>query len=304
MSEPRTPTLDQLQVFLATVEAGSFAAAARQLGRATSVVSYQIANLETQLSLTLFDRHSTRRPLLTDAGRAVLADVRIVATGLDALLAKARGLVAGLEAEVTLAVDVMLPSALLVEVLEAFNATYPTVGLRLQVEALGAVTQLVLDGKAQVGVSGVFAAGRDELERKQLGAIRLIAVAAPTHPLARHKGPIPTALARGHVQLVLTDRSRLTDGRDFAVLATHTWRLADLSAKHALLVAGLGWGSMPEAMVQDDLTSGRLSRIAIDEWDNVRFALQSVYRTDTPPGPAGRWLLDRLTHLNWQRLNV
>ena len=71
--------------------------------------------------------------------------------GLDGLLAKARGLIAGLEAEVAIVVDVMLPIQRLVEVLDAFRAAFPTVALRLYVEALGAVAQLVLDGVDEPG---------------------------------------------------------------------------------------------------------------------------------------------------------
>src|SRR5438128_12617356 len=107
--DPRTPTLDQISVFLAVVESGSFTAAARQLGRATSVISYAIANLEHQLGVTLFARAGTARPKLTAAGQAVLSDSRNMAMALDGLLAKARGLVSGLEAEVSLVVDVMWP---------------------------------------------------------------------------------------------------------------------------------------------------------------------------------------------------
>ena len=62
MSDPGTPTLDQLRVFLTVVEVGSFAGAARKLHRATSVISYTIANLEMQLGATLFDRKTTRKP--------------------------------------------------------------------------------------------------------------------------------------------------------------------------------------------------------------------------------------------------
>ena len=115
MSEPGTPTLDQLRVFLTVVETGSFAAAARRLGRATSVVSYAIANLEAQLGLPLFERDATRRPVLTVAGRAVLGEARTVAHGIAGLRAKARGLLGGLEAEVNLAVDVLLPTARVVD---------------------------------------------------------------------------------------------------------------------------------------------------------------------------------------------
>src|SRR5262245_17421153 len=99
MGDLGTPTLDQLRVFLAVVETGSFAGAARKLGRATSVISYAIANLEAQLGLSLFDRRSTRRPRLTEAGQAVLGEARTVAHGIDGLRAKARGLLGGLEAE-------------------------------------------------------------------------------------------------------------------------------------------------------------------------------------------------------------
>lgn len=81
ISDPGTPTLDQLRVFLTVVEVGSFAAAARKLHRATSVVSYSIANLEMQLGVSLFDRQTTRKPQLTDAGRTVLAEARTIANG-------------------------------------------------------------------------------------------------------------------------------------------------------------------------------------------------------------------------------
>ena len=106
-SEPGTPTLDQLRVFLTVVDTGSFAAAARKLNRATSVVSYSIANLEAQLGVSLFDRESTRKPQLTDFGRTVLAEARTIYGGVDGLRAKLKGLLQGLEAEVHLALDVM-----------------------------------------------------------------------------------------------------------------------------------------------------------------------------------------------------
>ena len=69
-TEPGTPTLDQLRLFTAVVDHGSFGAAARRLNRAVSVVSYGIANLEAQLGVRLFEREGTRKPQLTAAGKA------------------------------------------------------------------------------------------------------------------------------------------------------------------------------------------------------------------------------------------
>ncbi|WP_448951908.1 LysR family transcriptional regulator [Labrys neptuniae] len=293
MSDPR-PTLDQLQVFLAIVEAGSFAGAARQLGRATSVVSYTIANLEAQLGLELFDRESTRKPQLTDAGKAMLSEARVVARGVGSLIAKAKGLTSGLEAEVTLTVDVMLPPCVLVQVLNAFQAEFPTVSLRLHVEALGAVTQHVLDGVSDLGVSGPLARDIIGIERRNIGAIRMIPVAAPSHPLAKLDSEQVDVQAPEHVQLVLTDRSKLTEGQEHGVVSAKTWRIADLGAKFMLLRSGIGWGSMPEEMVRDDVAAGRLARLAMTGWDRNLYLLQSVRRTDTALGPAGSWLLARL----------
>ncbi len=287
------PTLDQLQVLAAVAEAGSFSAAARRLRRAQSVVSYTIANLETQLGLTLFDR-SEQRPALTDAGRAMLGDARRVAATVEELRARAAGLRGGLEPEIGLAVDVMFPTCRLVAALDEFSRVFPTVAVRLHIEAMGAAVQLVLDRECVLGIGAWIALTFDALERRPVGEARLWPVAAPAHPLARHEGPIPVEAVRRHTQLVLADRSNLTKGKDFGVLSQHTWRLGDLGAKHALLLAGLGWGNMPETMVRDDLAAGRLVRLPIAGREEAAFPMLLIHRIDTPPGLAGRWLAERL----------
>jgi DNA-binding transcriptional LysR family regulator len=296
-ADPGTPTLDQLRVFLTVVDLGSFAAAARKLGRATSVISYSIANLEAQLGISLFDRESTRKPQLTDAGRAVLSEARGVWYGIDALRAKVKGLLHGLEAEVHLAVDVMMPAARIVDALKGFREEFPTVALSLHMEALGAVTQLVLDGVATVGISGPMPghagiAGLTGIERIGVGSVTLVPVAAPDHALAKSKTRDPGE-ARQHTQLVLTDRSPWTKGLNFAVLSPKTWRLADLGSKHMLLKEGIGWGNMPLPMIEEDLALGRLVRLDLPDMISGVYPFEAIYRADTPPGPAGSWLIAR-----------
>src|SRR6478752_7750756 len=194
--DPKAPTLDQVAVFLAIVETGSFTAAARKLGRAVSVISYAIANLENQLGVTLFARAATARPQLTDAGRAILSDSRNLAIAVDGLLAKARGLISGLEAEVSLVVDVMWPAKKLVKALDDFRRKFPTVALRLQVETLGAVTHAVMRGTAAFGISGPLELASDLLVRGPAGSVKLVPVAAPTHPLASMPEPVASQAAR------------------------------------------------------------------------------------------------------------
>jgi DNA-binding transcriptional LysR family regulator len=295
MSEIGPPTLDQLLVLAAVAETGSFTAAARRLNRAQSVISYTIANLEALLGLALFERGG-RRPALTEAGRALVVDARRVGMLVDELKARAVALRRGLEAELGLAVDVMFPTARLVSALEEFALAFPTVTLRLRIEALGGVAELVERGTCRIGVIGPLGEACEKLSRRPIGSVRLVPVAAPGHELAHAPRPIPHTVLREHLQLVLTDRTSITEGQNFGVFALRTWRLGDLGAKHALLLAGLGWGNMPEEMVAEDLSAGRLVRLELAEGDRHDFQMSLVHRADAPPGPAGRWLAERLAN--------
>ncbi|WP_340265898.1 LysR family transcriptional regulator [Sphingobium mellinum] len=296
MNTPGTPTFDQLRIFLAIVDTGGFAAAGRRLNRAVSVISYGIANLEAQLGVTLFKREGTRKPQLTVAGRALLAEARSIAHGFDGLRAKVKGLLDGLEAEVDLAVDVILPAERVGKVLRSFATEFPTVQLRLHVEALGAITAMVLDRQAAIGISGPLAAGVEGVECTAAGSVPMVPVAAPDHPLGR-MDRIPPGAGRDYTQLVLTDRSRFTEGQDYSVLSPKTWRLADLGAKHALLREGVGWGNMPLPMIEPDLIDGALVRLVMPDHPGGTYRFAGVWRRDTPPGPAASWLLDQFVAL-------
>jgi DNA-binding transcriptional LysR family regulator len=99
---------------------------------------------------------------------------------------------------------------------------------------------------------------------------------------------------REHLQLVLTDRSELSKGREFGVLSPKTWRLSDLGAKHEFLRAGLGWGGMPCGMVAADIAAKVLKPLLIEDApSSIVMPMSAVYRTDAPPGPAGRWLIEQ-----------
>lgn len=293
MREPGNPTLDQLRVFVAVIDYGSFSRAARELHRTQSVVSYTIANLEAQLNVALFDR-SKRKPSLTEAGKALLADARTVGLKVDAMRARAKTLAEGLEAEVSIVVDVMFPNCQLVAALQAFQQQFPTVGLRLRIEALGAVMHLVGERVCQIGITGPMLGFGDHFQSQPVGSITMIPVAAPTHPLGLIEGIIPTEVARDYTQLVLTDRSQLTAGQNFGVIAVRDWRLGDLGAKHMLLRTGLGWGSMPEEMIREDLDQGRLVHLKLAHMVSLEYTLHMINRVDEVPGLAGRWLMQYL----------
>jgi DNA-binding transcriptional LysR family regulator len=288
-------TLDQIRLLLAVVDDGSFSKAAKKLNRAQSAVTYGIRKLEAQIGLKLFDR-TAYRPALTEAGRALLLRARRIAEETNAFRDAARSLASGLEAELTVVLDSMFPMPLVVEMLRAFTAKFPTVPPRVYVQPLGAAAELVLDGTCMIGLLPLIFCDIALMKRFPLLTIDLIPVVAPHHPLANLDGPIETHVLHEHVQLVLTDRSAQTAGRDYGVLSGRTWRLADLGAKQSMLLAGLGWGNMPAHLVMDDIAQGRLKIIRPGEFDarTAQLVMCGAYLADHRLGPAGQWMIKHM----------
>lgn len=287
------PTLDQLSIFAAVADCGGFSAAARRLKRSQSVVSYAIANLEDQLQVKLFERHGTRQPRLTEAGAALLMDARRVLSGLDGLRARTRALQQGLEAEVVVAVDPTVPTQVLSPLLSAFEEDFPTVDIRLHVGAIGVVHDQVARQIAHVGFGGEPNRGDGQVVLQPMGFASLVPVAAPSHPLARAQPPIPRSVARQYTQIVITDVTDQTRGRDFGVIADRTWRMTDMGLKHELTLAGLGWGGLPYAKVARDIDEGRLVRLDLEDYPTQQFPLVAMHHVARPPGPATLWMIQR-----------
>jgi DNA-binding transcriptional LysR family regulator len=290
-------TLDQLRTFVAVADEGSFSAAGRKLRRVQSAISHAMANLESQLGVKLWDR-TKKVPTLTPQGTAILVAARRICREMDALGEVAEGLAGGLEPTVAFAVDAVVPVGVVVNACREFRTRFPTVQLRLFTETMAAVASLVQGGTADLGVIGP-AAQTPSLTREHLMTVHLVPVAAKEHPLAAIAGPIPAKVMASHVNIVFSERATGQPTPDQGVLSADTWRVTDLSVKHALILAGLGWGNMPEHRVAEDLRAGRLVRIRPAEWaeDEWRLSMSVVHRRDLPLGPAARWLAGRLREL-------
>jgi len=269
-------SLDQLRTFIAAADEGSFSAAGRRLRRAQSVVSQTLANLEGQLGVKLFDR-SGHLPVLTDQGRALLANARAVAGDVDLLKARAKSLAGGLEPELSVAVDVMFPETTFTGAVAAFQKEFPATLLRFDIES-SAVIEPVVEGRCGIGVVGSWALAPPQLAHEVLLTVRVPQVVSAQHPLARYRGRIPTRVLAEHIQISHIDPSDMTQ------------------AFGAFLRAGFGFGGMPLHTIEEDLASGALVEITPDDAPAGGHVIEmwAVYRTDSPPGPAGRWFIDRL----------
>ncbi|MBR0870860.1 LysR family transcriptional regulator [Bradyrhizobium tropiciagri] len=291
-------TLDQIRIFVTIAESGSFRAAAGRLSRVQSAVSHAIANLEAELGLTLFDR-SSHRPELTADGKALLINARDILLRVDAMRARARGLGEGVEPELSLVVDTLFPIATVGAALTEMRAAYPSVGVRLAVEPMGGPIEALTERRSALAVT-VGEDFRDpRLALDAICAVHIIAVAAAGHPLAR-RGRKTVADLADHLQIVLSDPTPLSEGRSFGVLSPQICRVSNQDTKHAMILAGLGWGRLPQWQVARDLKERRLVRVETGSLGrNAQLAMEAylAHRLDEPLGPAARAFADALTRI-------
>lgn len=295
-------TLDQIRTFVAVARSGSFRAGASSLSRAQSGVSAAIANLEAQLGVLLFDR-SGHRPMLTPQGTALLADARDILLRVDAMRARAHGFGKDVELELSIAVDTLFSVAVVGSAIAAMRRVHPSVTVRLAVEPLGGPLQALIEKRATLAIM----VGEDFRDPRvvfeALSPVRQIAVVAPGHPLATlgAERQVEVSDIANHLQIVLSDPTAQSKGRDFGVISPQTCRVNTQDAKHALILAGVGWGRLPLWQVGEDIDCGRLVRLgtkSLGRHSQVESESYLARRIDEPFGPAARSFVDALNLLD------
>jgi DNA-binding transcriptional LysR family regulator len=290
-------SIDQMRAALAVAELGSFSSAARKFNRAQSAVSYAVTTLERQLGVALFGRTDGAAPQPTEAGRVLLREMEAVVRRADEIKNQAREIGKGLEHELPITIDSLFPLSKLSETLREFDEEFPTVQIHIKVEAMGAVQNDVVEAKSALGIIGSLPHLPAGLIGDAIASVIRFPVAARDHPLAQGhpKKRLVHRLLLDHIQILQSDRSNLTLGRDFAVYTGRTWRVSDLAAKRTIICAGLGWGYMPQHDIADDIASGVLRRVWVENLrDQNTVAFIVARRRDRVLGPAARWLLSRL----------
>lgn len=291
-------TLDQIRTFVTIADSGSFRSAAQKLSRVQSGVSATIANLEAALGVELFDR-SGYRPVLTPQGQVLLGNARDIILRVDALRAQARGFAHGVETELAISVDTLFPMQEVARAISRMRHDYPAVAVRVWSEAMGGPLDALRKSRSALAVM-VGEDFRDpRIKFEPLISISQVAVVASSHPLAlRHVGhPLELMDVADHLQIVLTDPSDISAGRDFGVVSSQTCRVNTQDAKHNLILGGAGWGRLPYWLVERDLEQGTLVRLNVSAMGRNGEVTSSAYvahRRDEALGPAAQKLADLL----------
>lgn len=289
-------TLDQLRIIVAVAEIGSFSGAARHLGRVQSAISQSVRALERELRIELFDR-STRRPTLTPGGQMVLNEALVMLRGAERIKARAYGLSKGRETSVSFVVEQLIPSINVIETLRAFVTEYPEVQVTLLTEGLGSPEQRLSDRSAEFAIYSPYRKNPPETESEFFATIAVVPVVAYGHPLAELKHPLSPAEIDEHIHLIVVDKSQqVSSTAKGAHLGAQTWRFGDQSARIEYLLNGFGWCYLPAQLAESLVTTKKVCVLDFQEHEDryLTLPLFLSYRRQTPPGPAGRWLIENL----------
>ncbi|MFZ6681802.1 LysR family transcriptional regulator [Undibacterium sp. Tian12W] len=293
-------TLDQLRVLVTIADTGSFSATGRKLGRVQSAISQSISTLEDVQGVALFDR-SGHKPRMTEAGRVLVEQARHVLASAARFEAMAAGTRAGLEPELVIAIDPLVPSAPLIDSLSMLSKTYPELPVSFSTEGLGGSLRRLRSDAAAIAICLLLPTVPDDIAAYPLLRIDMQAVVAASHPLAAlakmatQGRPVTQADLEPHVQLVLSDPIA-PESENYGVASARLWRFVDLGRRLDFLLGGFGWCRMPLHLVAGHINSGELVALQIenDPTPKEGLTIYAAHKRSRRPGPAGRWLLDDL----------
>ncbi len=276
-------TFDQLLLFVTVSETGSFSGAAKRLGRVQSTVSHGIAQLESQLDVRLFDR-STRKPSLTPAGQHLLLQAQQILNQVQDLKSSAQLLQTGHEPFVSVVMDMIIPVEIMTRSLRQVQKKYPQTRWLLHTEMLGAITQRVIEGNSQLGLTGqLLPQYRAKLISEPLGQVEFMLVVAPIHALAKLAQAGESITAR---QLAAFTQLAVLDREDALMPEGDRWYLGDLQTLLHFAKEGFGWAFLPQHLVQPALDAGQLVSLQLANRPALQsFTIYSISLKSERPGP-------------------
>lgn len=279
--------LEQLEAFVASADHGSFSAAARHLRKAQSAVSVLVASLEDDLDVKLFSRAS-RNPVLTEAGIRLLPEARLLLARREHLVSVARNFGDHVESRLVVAIDELYPEPAIATLFSAFAQEFPHVELELKFPSSTAISGLVLEGRADLGVMWRAENMPDELGFHTIGWVPLVLVCGREHPLAH------TAVSwedlRSFRQIMARKHSDTAESRRLRVGA-EVWWVESHWVILQILTRGIGWAFIPEHILQDSPLAPQLvmPKLQFDEGAHP-VALELIWNKRRRQGPAAQWL--------------
>lgn len=286
-------SLDALATLDAIARKGSFAAAAEELHRVPSAVTYVVQKLEQDLGVLIFDR-SGHRAKLTPEGTELLREGRHLLRAAGEIEERMQRLARGWESELVIAVDEVIPVERLFPLVEAFYRLNPGTRLRLCEEVLAGTWEALHSGRAElvIGVSG-DAPAEGGCSMLSLGSVQFVFAIAPSHPLASLPEPLGPSDILANRAVLAADSARQLPQRTTGLLAGQDrLTVPSVRAKLAAQVAGLGVGYLPTHIAEPEIAAGRLVSRSVAEPKPATELFAAWHNKQM--GKALEWFIERL----------
>lgn len=300
----RVLTPEALTMMDSIARTGSFAAAAREMGKVPSALTYSVRQLEDALDVLLFDR-SSRQAVLTAAGQELLLEGRRLLQEMDAVANRVRRIATGWESELTIAIDDAIARRAVFDLMEAFYQLPvddtpgaplgPPTRLKLRVEVMAGTWEALMSGQADLAIGTSAQAPGGSVYTEPLGEMEMQFCVAPHHPLAHAEEPLSASAMAEHRIITVADTARsLAPVTAGVIPGQEVLTMPSMAAKLEALMRGLGCGSLPAPMLRRHIEAGRLvaKRTYVDR---RLIALHYAWRnTGHPPARALAWWLQQL----------
>jgi DNA-binding transcriptional LysR family regulator len=301
-------TPDALAMVDAIARTGSFAAAAREIGKVPSALTYSVRHLEEALNVTLFDRKS-RQAQLTPAGDELLHEARRLLQDMDAVINRVCRVASGWEAHLSIVCDEIVSPHFVMELIEAFDALsgdkpHPSSAntqLRLTHGVMAGTWETLLSGQADlaIGVAGE-PMNPGGIEMRPLGEVEFVFVISPQHALASSTAPLCDEALMHHRAIAIADTAHRLEPMTMNLLpGQNVLTVPDLRTKLFAHLRGLGCGFLPRPLAQAWVENGQLV-IKQTVRGNPILRFQYAWRAErynlAVPSRGLQWWLERLSH--------
>lgn len=278
---------------------GSFAAAAREMGKVPSALTYSVRQLEDALDVLLFDR-SSRQAVLTSAGQELLTEGRRLLLEIDAVANRVKRVATGWESELTIAVDDALARRALFDLMESFyqfteDGRPPPTRLKLRTEVMAGTWEALMSGQADLAIGTSAQPPGSSVICEELGPMEMVFCVAPHHALAKVEGTLTSADLAPHRIVAVADTARSLAPMTLGVMpGQEVLTVPTMATKLEALVRGLGCGFLPTSMVRRHVEAGRLLVKTTFQGKRVSPMNYAWRNTGHPPGKALAWWLKQL----------
>jgi DNA-binding transcriptional LysR family regulator len=291
MAPTPTISLEQWRALVAVVDEGGYAAAAEAIHKSQSAVTYAVQQVEKLLGVKAF-RLEGRKAVLTPVGRMLYARARVLLDEAASLEGAAQRNSAGWEAEITIAVEIIFPTWLLLKCLDHFGQESPQTRIEVIETVIGGAPEALLERRVDLALTPRVPPG---FSGALLMRLAFVPAAHPQHPLFRLGRRLTLKDLRKHRNLIVRDTSVKRNRRGGFLEAEQRWTVGHMATSLQAARMGFGFAWYPEDKIREELASGALKVLPLADGGDAFAEIYLVLADPVGAGPGVRRLAEILT---------